>query len=418
MSTDVPASPRLHGRILNPTLFVVGLGYFMDTFDMLLFNVLRGPSLRDFGLEGDALTKAGIWILNIQLIGVLIGGLCWGILGDKIGRKKALLGSVLFYSMGSLGCAFVTNVTVYAMLRFLTGVGLAGELGLGAILVAETMAMQKKDWGMVIYASFSGFAIMCASSMAEYVPWRVCYGIGGGAGLLLLLARMSLLESGLFEALDQRLPRGSLIFLLKNKNLLKRYLCCIFFAMPYYFIVNVLITLSPEFAKAAGAVEPVKASIAFFIYAVTALLACIFGNLVCQYLKKRLVVVAFFMLVSIVLIIRYLTLSHPSAFEFYTLCGIMGLFNFWVLLLFVATEQFGTNMRGTAGTSALATGRSTIIISNLLFLFFRSQGLGITAAAGWVTAIAFSVGLMCLLGLRETYGQDLNFVEKDSSASF
>lgn len=410
-------SPRIHTRLLNATLLVVGLGYCMDCFDLFLYNALRVTSLTELGLSGDALTKTGIWILNLQVLGMLAGGMFWGVLGDKIGRKQALLGSVLFYSIGSFGCAFVQHVWVYEVLRFVTGIGLAGEIGLGAILVAETMSPSLKDWGICVYALFAYFGLMAANILAGYLSWRLCYAVGGGAGLLLLLARMSLLESGLFEKLtEQNVVRGSLKLFLKNRDLLKRYLCSIFFTIPYFYIVNLLVTLSPEFGKAVGVADPIKANIALLVYSMCAMVGTITATLVCKILRRRILPIFMFMCVNVVLVIYYLTQHQPTAQEFYVLCGIMGLANFFVLLMFTAVEQFGTNMRATAGTSALSTGRSTLVITNSIFLAFRASGFDLIPAATWVGVIVFTIGFLCLLGLRETYHQPMDFIEEKSSS--
>ncbi|MFY9287872.1 MAG: MFS transporter [Alphaproteobacteria bacterium] len=406
-------SERAHKSVFNTTLLVVGLGYFIDCFDLFLYNALRTPSLRDLGLDGDAITKTGIWILNIQVIGMLIGGLMWGIIGDKVGRKKALIGSVLVYSLGSLGCAFVYDVNIYAILRFLTGIGLAGEIGLGAILVTETIPDRKRDWGLMAYALFAYFGIMAANLMAQYVSWRYCYAIGGAVGLLLLMARMVLFESGLYEKLAKiKVPRGSIKLLFKKPDLLKRYICCIFFAMPYYYMVNLLITFSPEIAKALGIAEPIKANIAIFIYSAAALIGTVLATLASRALQKRVMALALFMSINAALAACYLTQHQPSATSFYILCGIMGAFNFYVLLLFTAVEQFGTNMRATGGTSSLSIGRSTLVITTSVFLAFRGAGYDVLSSAALVGGIVFAIGFICLLGLRETYHQGMDFLEE------
>jgi MFS transporter, putative metabolite:H+ symporter len=407
------APERLYQTVLNPTLLVVGLGYAIDAFDIFLYNALRMPSLRELGVEGDALTRTGIWILNMQVLGMLLGGFAWGILGDKIGRKKALLGSVIVYSLGSLGCAFVQDVWVYAAMRFFTGIGLAGEVGLGCILIAETLTARKRDWGICLYALFGYVGIILANILAGYISWRWCYAIGGVSGLLLLFLRMALFESALFKNLEQqKVPRGSLRLLLQNKDLLKRYLCCIFFAVPYYYIVNILVTLAPEFALAVGVATPIKAHTALLIYACCGMVGTVLATAMSRALQRRVLPIGLFMLVNIGLAAWYLLQHQPSATAFYALCGILGLANFFVLLLFTAAEQFGTNMRATAGTSALSVGRATLVLSNVGFLAFRSAGLDIIGAAAAVGGIAFTIGFICLCGLRESYHQDMDFIEQ------
>jgi len=405
---------RVHKSLLNTTLLVVGFGYTVDAFDTLLYNALRVPSLRDLGVNGDALVNVGLNIFNIQLAGMLIGGFLWGILGDKIGRKKALVGSVLLYSFGSLGCAVASSVALYALLRFLTGIGLAGEIALGAILVTETLPDKKRSWGLGIYALFAYAGIILAATLAGCLPWRTCYAIGGIAGLLLLLGRMTLFESGLYEKLlmQAKTKRGSLKMLLSKPVLLKRWLCCIFFMGSYFYVLSFLITLAPEFGKAVGVAAPIKASTAITVYSSCAMIGTMLSVLVSDFLRKRVVTLALFMLVNMILGACYLLQDHPSEVTFYTLCGVMGLMNYFVLLLFALVEQFGTNMRATAGTSAISIGRSTLVITNSVFLAFKASGIDILHAAGYTGAIVFTVGFVSLLGLRETYHQGMDFLEE------
>ena len=403
---------HFHQKLLNATLVVVGLGYFFDAFDLFLYNALRVPSLRELGLDGEELTKTSLWILNLQVLGMLLGGLVWGVLGDKIGRKKALIGSVILYSLGSLGCSLVDQVWHYAAMRFLTGIGLAGEMGLGAVLISETLIDKKRDWGLALYAIFAYAGIMSANILAGYLPWRACYAVGGVLGIALLLGRMALFESGLYEKLTAtKIRRGSLMLFLKNPNLLKRYVCCILFTMPYFYVVNLLVSLAPEFGKAVNATAPIKANIALMVYSIGAIFGTLIATGVSQIIRQRIRTVFLFMVINAAFAAYYLTQRQPTDIEFYLLCGIMGLANFFVLLLLAAVEQFGTNMRSTAGTSALSTGRSTLVITTMIFLAFRTAGFDIISAATWVGALVFTIGLVCLLGLRETYGQSIDFTE-------
>lgn len=406
-------SVRTYSKLLNPTLIIVTLGFFIDTFDLFLYNALRVPSLRDLGLAGDDITKTGIKILNLQVIGMFLGGFLWGVLGDKIGRKKALLGSVLLYSLGSLACAFVHSVPVYAFLRFITGIGLAGEFGLGAVLVTETLPDNKRSWALGIYAAFTAFSIFVASALAEFLPWRDCYAIGGTAGLLLLLARMTLAESTLFElVVGAKIQRGSLRLFLRKPGLLKRWLCCVALIMPQVFVTGFLMTLVPEIGKALGVISPVKANIAMMVYFGAQVFADIMGVIICNLFRRRIAVTLGYLIVASLAVARYLTMDQPSAAEFYAWCGVMGLCSFAMLYIFLTVEQFGTNMRATATTSALSTGRATLVITNLLFLVLHNSGLSLLAATGCVSAFAFTLGFVSLLGLRETYHQGMDFLEE------
>lgn len=400
-------------KIFSASLLVVCLGYFADSFDLFLYNALRVPSLTELGLAGDALTRAGIWILNLQVAGVFIGGFVWGMLGDRVGRKKALVGSVLLYSLGSIGCALVQSVSAYALMRFLTGFGLAGEIGLGATLIVETLRDRRRDWGMVAFVSFCNLGILAANVLASFLPWRVCYAVGGALGLAILLGRMALMESGLFERMaTSGVRRGALGIFLKNRDMLKRWLLCVFFMMPYFYMLNLLVTLAPEFGLAVHAAAPIKATTALMIYPAFVIPGTFLCVLACRVLKKRVRALALFMAINVLITIIYLAQREPTAFGFYAVCAVFGLANFYTLLLFLSVEQFGTNMRATLGTSAISTGRATLVITNSVFLAFRAAGFDLISSAAWVGVIVFAVGFACLLGLRETYHRDMDFIEE------
>ncbi len=408
------SSHRVHKSLWNTTLLVVGLGYVVDAFDLVLYNVVRVPSLRDLGLTGDALVKTGLNILSIQVVGVLIGGFLWGVLGDRIGRKKALVGAILFYAFGSLGCAIVPNVTLYALLRFITGIGLAGEIGLGAILITETVPDKLRSWGIGIFTLCAYIGIVLAAVAASIFPWRTCYAIGGVTGLALMLGRMMLFESGLYEQIVKhaKVKRGSLRMLFGKPVLLKRWLCCIFFMMPYFFVYNVLITLAPEFAKAVGVTIEIKGSSALLVYSFCAMIGTALSVIVSDFLRKRIMAIVIFMVINLILCAYYIFENRPSEIAFYALCCVMGSVNYFALQLFAATEQFGTNMRATAGTSAISIGRTTLVITNSIFLAFKGSGFDIIHAGAYTGAIVFAVGFVSLLGLRETYHQGMDFLEE------
>lgn len=400
-----------HQKAFNPTILVASLGYFVDSFDLFLFNMLRVPSLTELGFSGDVLTNTGLRILNFQVIGMCLGGLLWGVIADKVGRKRALLGSIILYALGSLGCAFVQGATAYTFLRFLTGIGLAGEISVGVTMVSETVPPHKRNWSVAVFAFIGIIGIFMAGIAAEFLPWRWCYAVGGGAGFLVLTLRMLLMEPGLFHAAKElSVKRGNLKLLFTNRDLLKRYFCIVFYTMPYFLVVNVLITLSPEFGKAVGMVEPVKANVALMIYMAGALAADLLAATISQIWKSRLKTLRLFMIVNALLVIVYMTQKSPSLFMFYTLCGVIGLCNFWLLIIAVAAEHFGTNMRATA-TSAVNVGRATLVITNAILLSLRGHGFDFLHAAQITACIVFTVGFICLLGLQETFERDMNYVE-------
>ncbi len=407
---------RFQKSVFNGTVWIVGLGFFIDAFDLFLYNALRVVSLRDLGLQADAVTRMGLLILNAQVAGVALGGLVWGVLGDKIGRKRALVGSILLYALGSFGCAFVQDVWSYGALRLLTGVGLAGEIGLGATLILETLPREKRVWGILIFVDLAFLGVMAAMFVADHMSWRWAYGLGGGVGLLLLLGRVALCESGLFAKMELAdVPRGSLRLLMANPSLQKRLFWCILLFMPYYCAANLLVTLAPEVAKAVGVVGEVKASTALLAWSLGALVASPATVFLTKWLQRRVPVIVLLMTVGLTVTAVYLLQNHPSAVSFYTLCALVGASNFYIILAVVTPEQFGTNMRATMTSLAMNIGRATLIITNSLFLLFKSHDLGILASTGLTAVIVFAIGYLGAWGVRETYAHDLDFLETRSS---
>jgi len=404
---------RPHTSLLNPTLLIVGLGNFIDSFDLFLFTALRSSSLHDLGFDGEALTKAGIQILNCQVVGIFIGGFLWGVLGDKIGRKKALIGSILLYSFGSLACAFVHSLSAYSLMRFITGIGIAGELGLGATLVTETVPDDKRSWALGIFACFGAVAVFASNALPEFLSWRGCYAAGGIAGLVLLLLRLAMAESGLFTALLRtKVHRESVLSLLHRPAFLKRWFFCVSLFMPQVFVTGFLMTFAPEIGKALDATAPIKANVAFMAYFIGQFVADLAGVIISNIFRRRVRVAFFYLIAASAMVMRYLTLDHPSEGAFYLCCGIMGLCSFFIMSSFMMIEQFGTNIRATACTSAMSTGRTTLVLTNLLFLALHGGvGLGIIAAVACVSAFVFAMGFLGLSGLKETYDQSLDFIE-------
>src|SRR5437868_11317508 len=93
----------------NIIVIVASLGYFVDIYDLILFQVIKNPSLESMGLTGQQLTDAGLTLMNWQMIGMLTGGILWGILGDRKGRISVLFGSIIMYSLANVLNAFVTD---------------------------------------------------------------------------------------------------------------------------------------------------------------------------------------------------------------------------------------------------------------------------------------------------------------------
>ena len=261
----IKQSPFMINKSVARSLFsipviVAALGYFVDIYDLLLFSIVRVPSLHALQVPDDQLLSKGIYLINMQMAGMLIGGIFWGILGDKKGRLSVLFGSILLYSAANIANGFVTNIDQYALLRFIAGIGLAGELGAGITLVAEVLPKEIRGYGTSLVASVGVLGAVLAYFVADMYDWRIAYFIGGGLGLALLVLRFNVFESGIFKHIKEKnTSRGNFFMLFTSKKRLLKYLRCIMIGLPIWFVIGILITFSPEFGKAIGLTEPVNA---------------------------------------------------------------------------------------------------------------------------------------------------------------
>ncbi|SHG71607.1 Major Facilitator Superfamily protein [Chryseolinea serpens] len=406
-------------------VLVASLGYLVDMYDLFLYNIVRVPSLKSLGLADDQLVKIGIGLLlNLQMAGMLIGGIFWGILGDKKGRLSVLFGSILIYSLANICNGLVTSVQGYAILRFLAGFGLAGELGVGVTLVVEILPKSIRGYGTTLVATMGVFGALLAFSIVHFFEWRVSYFIGGGLGLMLMVLRLRVFESGIFIKLKEaNTRRGDLGLLVSNKTRILKYVTCIVMGAPIWFVVGILITLAPELGKAMQLGEPVDAGKAvLFVFA-----AQVAGNLVSgffsQYLQSRKKVIFIFMAGSLLFALTLLLGPIEHATEYYILCLCLGFCSgYWTLFITVAAELFGSNLRATVATTVPNFVRATIIPLSSLFIFLKGYlvdnmnadiNTGTLRAALITGLITYALGMVALLYLEETFKKDMNYIEEN-----
>ncbi len=402
----------------NTSLFqlaviVSALGFFVDVYDLLLFGIVRKPSLTDLGLSPEQVLSQGEFIISVQMMGLLVGGILWGIIGDKKGRLSVLFGSILLYSIANILNGMVVDTTQYAILRFIAGVGLAGELGAGITLVSELLPKEKRGVAAAMVASFGILGAVTAFFMKEFFTWRMCYYIGGGLGLVLLVLRVSVSESSLYNQIKTTtVQRGNFLMFFTNKERFIRYLRCILIGIPAWYIIGVLVTFSDQFGIAFGieGIDPGKAIM--FQY-----MAIAFGDLsvglLSQRLKSRKKALFIFYGITVLFTTLFFLQQGGSVTTFYLICAGLGYgTGFTVVYITMSAEQFGTNLRATAAISVPNMVRGALPLIILLFKFTRNL-FDSYVTGGWVTGvILMSIAVIAAWKMEETFGKDLNFVEE------
>lgn len=406
-------------RLLTPIVIVAALGYFVDIYDLLLFGIVRKASLMDLGLMDQANRDAGEFLISMQMYGMLLGGILWGILGDKRGRLSVLFGSIFIYSIANIANGMVHSVPTYAFWRFVAGIGLAGELGAGITLVAEALPKNKRGYGTMIVATVGLTGAIVANLVYQtFGDWRLCYYAGGVLGLILLVLRVSVKESAMFTQVKQLdASRGNFMSLFSNRARFMKYLRCILIGIPLWFLVGVLMTFAPEFAKALGvdAAETIKAGQAIAWCYGGLVCGDIFTGLLSQYLKSRKKVMVIFLSLNLLMVFVYLNAHGISASLFYLLCMAMGFsVGYWVIFVTIAAEQFGTNIRATVTTTVPNFVRGSLPAIILMYQYFRDKTFaGNILQAGMVVGTILAlIAFLSLWKMKETFGADLDYIEK------
>ncbi|MES2656314.1 MAG: MFS transporter [Bacteroidota bacterium] len=409
-------------------IVVAALGYFVDIYDLIVFNVVKQESLLDF-IPANQMDKTDTFLFNCQMTGMLLGGLIWGILGDKKGRISVLFGSIILYSLANIANAFVTDVPSYALMRFLAGIGLAGELGAGITLVSENMEKSKRGIGTMIIVTVGALGAIAAAAVAKnghYIVdflsnnfsvalknWQVTYLVGGVLGLLLLLLRAGTYESGMYKevASNHTIKKGNLLSLLANKNNLLKYLACIAIGLPIWFSIGVLVNKSHLFARTLGIEIKVADSVMFAYIGLS--VGDLFSGLFSQLLKSRKKVIYAYLGFSFILYFIYLFNNQVSVTYFKTMCFLLGAATgYWALFVTVACEQFGTNIRSTVTNTVPNFVRGAVVPITLGFAALQNSfGFNITYAALLVGIICLLLALVSTIYVDESFHKDLDYLE-------
>ena len=413
--------PKSFDKKLSLTILVASLGYFVDIYDLQLFNIVSKESLRGIGITDENLIKTYDYSLFLwQMSGIILGGLIWGILGDKRGRKKILFGSILIYSLANIANAFVTNVEAYSIIRFITGIGLAGELGAAVTLINESMSKEKRGIGTMIIVTMGALGAVAAVgihklqfTMLGLESWQMSYIIGGCLGLLLLFMRFQTFESEMFDKVEkQKVQRGNFFMLFKTKERTLRYLSCIAIGLPVWFCVGLLIKFSDKFAtvlEVDGTIDPT-----------TCIIFCYLGlsggdlisGFISQFMKSRKKIIFFYLATTVIISLYFLLVHHHSVNTFYALSALLGATTgYWVLFVSNAAEQFGTNIRSTVASTVPNFVRGSTVPIVLTFKYIEPS-FGVINSALIIGGVTIGIAAIALAYLPETFGKNLNFIEE------
>ncbi len=401
-------------RMVLITVIVAALGYLVDIYDLILFSVVRVQSLKDLGLTAEQIKTVGADPLAWQMGGMLIGGLVWGIMGDKLGRLSVLFGSILLYSLANAANAYVTTLEQYEWLRLIAGIGLAGELGAGITLVSEVMSKETRGIGTTIVASVGVAGAVLAYFVSVTFDWRTAYLVGAGMGILLLLLRVSVFESGMFGKIkNTEVSRGNFFMLIEDKRLFIKYLKCILIGLPTWFVLGQLVTLAPEFAKNFGMSDAPENPGAAVMWCYVGLIVGDLGSgLLSQYLKSRRKALLTFITIATFTTSFYLLSGDISRNFFYFKVFLLGIgMGYWALFVMVGAEHFGTNIRATVTTTVPNFARGLLVPIASIMKILKDH-IGLVNAAWILFVVTFVIAALAMYYMEETFGKDLDYVEE------
>jgi MFS family permease len=403
-----------NASVLSLAVLVAALGYFVDIYDLLLFNIVRVKSLGDLGLSDTLIKTEGEFIISVQMIGLLIGGIVWGILGDKKGRLSVLFGSIIIYSVANIVNGFVQTTNQYALVRFIAGIGLAGELGAGITLVSEMATKEKRGLSTSLVAGVGLTGAVAAFFISQYFHWRTCYIIGGSLGFCLLLLRISVVESGMYNQVKEMgaVSKGNLLMFFNNTKRLKKYVLAILIGLPTWYVIGVLVAFSNDFAKEFVITEKINPGEATMFAYVGISVGDVLIGFVSHWLKSRKKALFIFYILTLIAILFYFNQGAGSAARFYIICVALGFgTGFWAIFVTMAAEQFGTNLRATAATSIPNMVRGALPL--ILILFNWLQEFTGHANAGLITGfIIMAISFVAMMFTEETFGKDLDYIEQ------
>jgi MFS transporter, putative metabolite:H+ symporter len=409
---------KKQASVFGLAVIVAALGYFVDIYDLLLFTIVKKTSMLAVGASDATMLADSTKVINWQMVGLLLGGIVWGILGDKKGRLSVLFGSIILYSVANFITGFVQTVNQYAFCRFAAGIGLAGELGAGITLVSELLPQKKRGIGTSMVAGIGLFGAVAAYFTYRFTEdWRLCYKIGGLLGIVLLFLRIKVAESGMFTQVKEQknIVKGNFLMFFTNAGRFKKYALAILIGLPTWYVIGILVNQSDRFGKAMfGSTTIDSGRSIMFAYAAIAIGDIVVG-FVCQFFKSRKKGLLLFYTLTMICLVFFFSRVNNSDSSMYLLCALLGFSTgFWAIFVTMGAEQFGTNLRATAATTIPNMVRGALPLVNMMFLdlFQKSWGWAIIKSGIVTGIIVMSITLIAFYFTEETYHKDLNYTEE------
>ena len=400
------------------TILIAALGYFVDIYELLLFSIVRKPSLIGLGVldEKIPLLVASTKVINWQMTGLLIGGILWGVMGDKKGRLSVLFGSIILYSIANFATGYVQTVEQYAWARFIGGIGLAGELGAGITLVSELLPRSKRGLGTSLVAGVGLLGAVFAYFIFKATDdWRLCYKIGGVLGVFLLMLRVSVSESLMYANIKSaNVQKGNFFMFFTDAKRFKKYMLAILIGLPTWYVIGILMNYSNRFSADLYTNSLVDSGKATMFGYIGISVGDVTIGFISQYFKSRKKALFLFYGFTIISCFLYFSTLNNSDSMMYLICGLLGFSSgFWAIFVTMGAEQFGTNLRATAATTIPNMVRGALPLINLMFLdLFQETWKWNLIKSGIVTGIVvMCIAVIAAWFTEETFRKKMNFLE-------
>jgi MFS transporter, putative metabolite:H+ symporter len=388
------------------SLFLIGCGYFIDIFDLVLFSTLRISSFEELKITDP--TYWTVVFFNLQMTGILVGGIFWGKMADIKGRSWSFMGTILVFSIANIINGLTSSLTVYGICRFIAGFGLAGEMGSGIALICEKVPDEKRSLYLGFVSSLGCIGAVLSGWLGDIVYWRYLFIGSGFAGILLTLLRKNLLEPDLFrKTATLNIPRGQWKTLFQSPPDLIRFILLIFLGIPMWYIIGILWSFSTEMTSTIGLNIFTSGQAILWGY-VGVWMGDMLMPFVSQFLKSRIFTIQI-CLIMMLLGVIYLFQFQPHSLLSFQLTHIFLGFTigYWAVYATLCGESFGTNIRALTSTSLPSLIRFSSIPMMIIYQYGRDENeLNIALGMG-LTVLCIS--MITTYFIKDTFQKDIDF---------